>query len=261
MENGRQHGKRSSPTFSPDAATSSRLLYGFQGMFHPANADVPFIGKRVFIHDIPESNEANRVSQICSELLSSLSAKKKLSVQVGSQHRTREGKPWALACEGGSYGGQQGDRKLSLPFLVQSKSTECNSPVSRDYLKEIATFESADQAVSNKDNKEYKFKIAIAKQPDKRDKLSDEPAEKKRKEDTLEDDHTCNGFREKESYWERRKKNNASAKKSREARKTRELQTQIKAAFLQRENLRIHAQLMTAQQENACLKRVLCAKM
>ena len=262
MENGRQHGKRSSPTFSPDAATSSRLLYSFQGMFHPANADVPFMGKRVFIRDMPESNEANRVSQICSELLSSLSAKRKLSVQVGSQHRTREYKPWALACEGGSYGGQQRDTKLSLPFLVHTKSAQCNSPVPRDYSKEIATrFESAAQAVSNKDNKEYKFETAIAKQPEKWDKLSDESAEKKRKEDTLEDDHTSNGPRERESYWERRKKNNASAKKSRDARKTRELQTQIKAAFLERENLRIHAQLMIVQQENACLKRVLCAKM
>ena len=261
MENGRQDGKTSSPTFLPDAATSSRFLYSFGGMFYPANTGVPFIGKRISIHEIPESNGANRVGQICSELLSSLSAKKKLSVQVGSQYRAREGKPWALPCEGESYSGQQGDTKPLLPFLVHTKSTECNSPVSRDYLKEIATFESAARAVSNKDNKEYKFEIAIAKQPEKRDKLSDEPAEKKRKEDTLEDDHTGDRPTERESYWERRKKNNASAKKSRDARKARELQTQIKAAFLERENLRIHAQLVIVQQENACLKRVLCAKM
>ena len=260
MEKGKQHGKTSSATFLPDAAISSRFLYSFQGMIHPVNANAPFADKRVLIQDIPESSEANRVRQICSELLSSLSAKKKL-FQVGSQHQTREGKSWTLACEGGNYGGQHEDTKLSLPFLVHTKSTECNSPVSRDCSKEIATFESAAQAVSNRDNKEYKLEKTIAQQPEKQDKLSDEPAEKKRKEDALEDDHTSNGPKERETYWERRKKNNASAKNSRDARKIRELQTQIKAAFLERENLRIHAQLMIAQQENACLKRVLCAKM
>ena len=93
-----------------------------------------------------------------------------------------------------------------------------------------------------------------------KNKFSNEPAEKKRKY-ALEGDPAAIGRGERERYWERRKKNNASAKKSREARKTRELQTQIKAAFLERENLRIHAQLMIVQQENACLKRVLCAKM
>ena len=181
---------------------------------------------------------------------------------MGSQHRTRERKSWVLACEGGNYGGQQQDTKLSLPFLVHTRITECNSLSSRDYSTEIATFESAAQAVSNKDSKEYKFVKAFAHQNEKQDKLSNEPAEKQRKEDTLEDDRTGIGrSRERESYWERRKKNNASAKKSRDARKARELQTQIKAAFLERGNLRIHAHLIIVQQENSCFKQVLCAKM
>ena len=163
--------------------------------------------------------------------------------------------------EGGNYDGQQEDTKLSLPFFVHTRITESNYPVSSDFSREIATFESAAQAVSNKDNKVYKLKKTFAHQPGKQDKLSNEPAEKKGKEDPLEDDPTGIGPRERENYWERRKKNNASAKKSRDARKARELQTRIKAAFLERENLRIHAQLMIVQQENACLKRVLCAKM
>ena len=116
MENGRQDGKKSCRTVLPDDVTSSRFLCNFQGLFHPVNANVPFEDKSVLIHDIPESNEANRVQQIPSELLSSLSAKKKL-FQVGSQHRTREGKSWVLESEGGNYGGQQEDTKLSLPFL------------------------------------------------------------------------------------------------------------------------------------------------
>ena len=263
MENGRQDSETSCRTVLPDDVTciSSRFLCNFQGIFHPVNANGPFVDKSVLVHDIAESNENSRVHQIRSELLSSLSSKKKL-FQVGSQHRTRAGKSWVLASEGGNYGGQQHDTKLSLPFLVHKRITECNSPVSRDYSKEIATFESAAQAVSNKDNKEYKFHKTLAHQNEKQDKFSNGPAKKKRKEDALEDDPAAIGpARERESYWERRKKNNASAKKSRDARKTRELQTHIKAAFLERENLRIHAQLMIVQQENACLKRVLCAKM
>ena len=279
MEKGRQDAKTSCRTVLPDDVTSSRFLCNFQGIFHPVNANASFVDKRVLTHEIPESNEANSGHRIRSELLSSLSSKKKL-FQVGSQHRTREGKSWVLASEGGNYGGQQHNTKpLSLPFLVHTRITECNSPVSRDYLKEIATFESAAQAASNKDNKEYKFDKTLAHQNEKQDKFihkfdktlahqnekqdkfSNESAKNKRKESTLEDDLAAIGPRERESYWERRKKNNASAKRSREARKARELQTQIKAAFLERENLRIHAQLMIVQQENACLKRVLCAKM
>ena len=260
MEKGRQDSETSCRTVLPDDVTSSRFLCNFQGIFHPVNANVPLADDSVLIHDIPESNENNRVHQVCSDLLSSLSSKKKL-FQVGSQHRTRERKSWVLASEGGNSGGQQGNTKLSLPFLVHTKITECNSPVSRDYSKEIATFESAAQAVSNKDHKEYKFDKTLARQNDKQDKFSNEPAEKKRKEYALEDDPAAIGRREREGYWERRKKNNVSAKKSRDARKARELQTKIKAAFLERENPRIHARLMIVQQENACLKRVLCAKM
>ena len=212
MENGRQDAKTSCRTVLPDAVTSSRFLCNFQGIFHPVNANVPFIDKRVLTHEIPESNEANRVHQIRSELLSSLSAKKKF-FQVGSQHRTLEGKSWVLASEGGNYGGQQNDTKLSLPFSVDIRITECNSPVSRDYSKEIATFESAAQAVSNKGNKEYKFDKTLARQNDKQDKFSNEPAEKKRKEYALGDDPAAIGPRERENYCERRKKNNASTKK------------------------------------------------
>lgn len=227
-------------------------------MLHLVNAKVPFLHRRILIQDIAESNEANRVHQICSEFLSSLSANKELI-----QHGTREGKSWTLACERENSGGLHEDSKLSLPFLVNTRITECNSPVSRECKTEIGTFDSGAQAVCSEDNKEYILEKTIAQHPEKRHKLSDEPAEKKRKNNALQDDPTRNGQKERDStsYWERRKRNNASAKRSRDARKAREMQTQIKAAFLERENLRIQAQLMIAQQENACLKRFLCAKM
>ena len=236
MEKGRRHSETSSPTRLQDS-TSSRFLDSFQGMFHS--------------HESLGSEENKQIRLFYSELLSE--AKK----NIDSQRRTREGKSWALACEDKNYGGQKEDVKLVSPFLVYKENRECSFLAKRkDFEGEMAAFESAAQAVSKRVDKENNFR-----DHEEREDLSDEPAGKKRKEDALEDDHASKGPRERETYWERRKKNNASAKKSRDARKTRELQTQIKAAFLERENLRIHAQLMIAQQENACLKRVLCAKM
>ena len=147
-----------------------------------------------------------------------------------------------------------------VPF-VDGRSLHCSAPDKKGFAGEITAFESAAQAVSSKDSRENNFKIALTKRQEKREELKDEPVEKRRKEDSSKDDDANNGAREREDYWERRRKNNASAKKSREARKARELQTQIKAAFLERENLRILAQLMIVQQENVCLKRVFSAKM
>jgi len=206
-------------------------------------------------HERLGSGENKQIRLLYTDLLSA--AKN----NVDSQRRTLEWKSWALAFEGGDYRAQQEDTRRSSPFLVY---TENSFPAKRkDVEGEMAAFESAAQAVCNRVNKENNFTMTLDKHLDKRENLSDEPAEKKKREDALENDHTCNkpSGREGETYWELRKETNASAKKSRDARKTRELQTQIKAAFLERENLRIHAQLMIVQQENACLKRVLCAKM
>ena len=96
--------------------------------------------------------------------------------------------------------------------------------------------------------------MSASKHREEGEELTDrEPSEKRRKEYSFDDE---DAKQERESYWERRRKNNASAKKSRDARKTRELQTLIRATFLDRENTRILAQLMIVQQETACLKRV-----
>ena len=239
-----------------DTTSSSEFLDSFQGMFHPANADVPFVDRRSLLDDSVGRDKHRRVRLLCDEFLSSV---KNNSFHVGGQHRPHDPRksPRALAYEGGNYGGGQ-DIKFSSPFWEYTKSTGFSSPAKiKDFAGEIAAFESAAQAVSNKENN---FKMALVSRQEKREESNDEPVEKRAKEDSSEDDEANNGTRETESYWERRRKNNASAKKSRDARKARELQTQMKAAFLERENLRILAQLMLVQQENACLKRVLCAK-
>ena len=239
-EAGRRHSDTSSLRH-PHQAKSS-FLDSFQGMFHS--------------FDSLGSEENKQIRPLYSELLSA--AKK----NTDSQRRAREGKSWTLAYEDKNYGGQREDTELTSPLLVYTGNKDCSFPVKRKAFQgEMDAFESAAQAVSIRVNEANNFDLTLEKQYQKQENETQESAEKRRKGDSLENYHTNNGPRERESYWERRKKNNASAKKSRDARKTRELQTQIKAAFLERENVRIHAQLMIVQQENACLKRVLCAKM
>ena len=236
MEKGRRGSETSSPVRSHDAK-SSRFLDSFQVMFHS--------------HESPGNEADQQTCLLYSELLSA--AKK----NIDSQRRTREGKSWALAFEDKNYGEQKDDAKSSSHFSGYTENKKCRFPAERnDFEGEMAAFASAAQAVSIRVNTETRDKPY-----EKREDLTKGPAEKKKKEGALEDDHTGNGPKERENYWERRKKNNASAKKSRDARKARELEAQMKAAFLERENLRIHAQLMIAQQENDCLKRFLCAKM
>ena len=200
--------------------------------------------------DSVESEENKGIRRLYSELLSA--AKKNIDDQL----RTGEGKSWALAYGDENYIERQEVSKLSSPFLVYKE----NPARRKDFEGEMASFESTVQAIPDRVNKANNFKMTFNKHHEKREDLSDGPVEKKRKEDALDDDRTSNGPRERDSSWERRKKNNASAKKSRDARKIRQLQTQIKAAFLERENLRILAQLMIIQQENECLKRVLHIK-
>ena len=62
-------------------------------------------------------------------------------------------------------------------------------------------------------------------------------------------------------YRERRKRNNASAKKSRDARRARELETQVKAVFLEKENTRLLTELMAVQHENLCLRSIIGVKL
>ena len=146
---------------------------------------------------------------------------------------------------------------LFHPFSVNVRSVD-RSPFlysypaeRRDFPGETTAVKSLEQAVTNKHNKEKDSKTTLAKHGERR----------KESKDGKPTDGAHNGTSERQSYWERRRKNNASAKKSRDARKARELQTKIKADFLERENLRVLAQLVIVQKENACLKRVLWDKL
>ncbi|XP_035738489.1 transcription factor VBP-like isoform X1 [Vespa mandarinia] len=56
------------------------------------------------------------------------------------------------------------------------------------------------------------------------------------------------------AYWERRKKNNEAAKRSRDARRAKEDEIAIRAAFLEQENIRLKYELAALRNETAKLK-------
>nr|XP_053633093.1 transcription factor ces-2-like [Cherax quadricarinatus] len=74
--------------------------------------------------------------------------------------------------------------------------------------------------------------------------------EKKPIPETLKDD----------KYYERRKRNNLAAKKSRDARKQREDQVAIRASILEKENAILRAQVATLRDEAASLRQLLFQK-
>ena len=60
-----------------------------------------------------------------------------------------------------------------------------------------------------------------------------------------------------EAYWERRKKNNEAAKRSRDARRAKEDEIAIRAAFLEQENIQLKWEVATLKTETCRLKALL----
>lgn len=60
------------------------------------------------------------------------------------------------------------------------------------------------------------------------------------------------------AYLEKRRKNNEAAKRSRDARRAKEDEIAIRAAFLEQENIRLKYELLTLQKEKARFKCVFC---
>ena len=61
-------------------------------------------------------------------------------------------------------------------------------------------------------------------------------------------------------YWERRRKNNLAAKRSRDARRAKEDEIAIRAAFLEQENVQLKWELTRLKTETSRLRAVLLAE-
>jgi hypothetical protein len=64
-----------------------------------------------------------------------------------------------------------------------------------------------------------------------------------------------------DSYWDRRRKNNEAAKRSRDARRQKEEEIALRAAFLEQENLKLRAQVTILKNETAKLHYMLYNRM
>jgi hypothetical protein len=60
-----------------------------------------------------------------------------------------------------------------------------------------------------------------------------------------------------DAYWERRRKNNEAAKRSRDARRAKEDEIAIRAAFLEQENLKLRIEVAALKNETAKLRCML----
>ncbi|XP_035515522.1 TEF transcription factor, PAR bZIP family member a isoform X2 [Morone saxatilis] len=59
-----------------------------------------------------------------------------------------------------------------------------------------------------------------------------------------------------DKYWQRRKKNNVAAKRSRDARRLKENQITVRAAFLERENAALRTEVAELRKDCSCYKNV-----
>ncbi|XP_076039238.1 uncharacterized protein LOC143024329 [Oratosquilla oratoria] len=64
--------------------------------------------------------------------------------------------------------------------------------------------------------------------------------------------------RKDEAYWERRRKNNEAAKRSRDARRAKEDEIAIRAAFLEQENIKLRVEVASLRSETGKLRCMLC---
>ena len=259
-----------SKTYVFDGKTS-RFLESFQEMFHRSNDGVPFLVRRDSLgtgqesHD--EQNQA-RVQERVRLLSEEMSTARKNSemFHISSQYQTHEANSRAMSYVDEKYGFPslptirylRGRGSNLFPLSEYTPSTDYSSPTKSEdpdlkpteygdiYKREFAS----SQNVTEQGSK-------IKRSSEKRHEFeSDKPEEKARKDQSIEYSDPRNGADERQSYWERRRRNNASAKKSRDARRARELQTKIMVAFLEKENMRMLAELMAVRQENVCLRRL-----
>ena len=265
-------------------AKSSEFLDSFEEMFQPSVSDAPFLFRRHSLDSCFEYNsdgkqeEPQESERLFSEEMLSLARKKSEIRHVGGQYQATDAKSRALSFLRGMNGypslsgicyPRGSASNLLFPSSVYPASTDNYFHVKSNEAgltpickEEFASSQRAARAVPCLKERNKKDGNTNDKHSQKRNGLlSSEIEENRNMEPSTQEGKPRSKADESARYWERRRRNNASAKKSRDARRTRELQTQIKVAFLEKQNMRMLAELMAVRQENVCLRRVLSAQM
>ena len=258
-------------------------------MFQPAASDAPFLFRRHSLDSCFEYNsdgkqeEPQESERLFSEEMLSSARKKSEIRHVGGQYQANDAKSRALSFLRGRNGypspsaicyPRGSDSNLWFPFSVYPASTDNYFRIKSDEpgsmptelwgirKEEFASSQRAARVVPSLEERNKKSGNTNDKHSGKGNEFtSNETLKGRRMELSKEEGKASNIADETARYWERRKRNNASAKKSRNAKRARELQTQIKVAFLEKQNMSMLAELMAVRQENLRLRRVLSAQM
>ena len=253
-------------------AKSTKFPNSFQELFQHSVSNVDYCTDE----SKDETQESERLS-VGEEMLS-LARKKSEILRVGGQYQANDAKSrarWnAYPSPSVICYPRRSDSNLLFPFSVYPASTYNYFPGKSDEAdlmpteyggirkEKFASSQRATRPVPSLDERDKKDGNANDKYWDKGNEFtSNEAVKKRRMEQSTEDGNARNIADKSSRYWERRRRNNASAKKSRDARRVREIQTQIKVAFLEKQNMRMLAELMAVRQENVCLRRELAAQM
>lgn len=132
----------------------------------------------------------------------------------------------------------QGDHKRA-----KTTESDCQSDSSEEFSRKDRSSSSSEDAVPPSGHSQNGFP---SKSRGKRGDL---------KNGTITNATVGNG--KDQRYWEKRQRNNASAKRSRDARRVRELETQIRAEYLEDENYRIKVENEVLREENARLQQTI----
>ncbi|XP_062566919.1 D site-binding protein-like isoform X2 [Saccostrea cucullata] len=142
-----------------------------------------------------------------------------------------------------------GGPSMSHGYMGQNTGLHTNNyqsgPMSSSYLNPYMQFQGLAAAAASASSPTLARALAAVQQTQKRPRSEKKPIPNEQKDG---------------KYFERRKRNNLAAKKSRDARKAREDEIAIRASFLEKENAILRAQVGTLREEANSLKQLLLQK-
>lgn len=270
MDKGKEFSKnyRSLKKHNFEPKIRTKDLNSCEESFQSLSNCVPFDRKRAAF-DRDESGDYDEVSRAKLTKRARILNQEAFSTAIRNSEMFRTGylyldaKFRALSSAGGRYGCSSRPSEVlnndsqaaDLPFAEQyTPGAHSDMPAALEAFDLMKTLKTKPEFSAGERERNLKRASDFG---DPRDQNEDEPLGRKNKEFnsvSQKDD-------ERASYWERRRRNNASAKKSRDARKAREMQTQLKVELLEKENTRLLAELLAIQHENLCLRRVIGIKM
>jgi len=164
-------------------------------------------------------------------VIRALSGHRVHSVQGGaaSSHTVKD-EPLDLNSDGASVGSNG-----------SSASSSCSEKSHSLYQNEMCRPHHSDRAVSHDEDMHDQFNPATTQFTD--DELKPSPLQRKSRKVLVKDEDKD------DRYWEKRKKNNMAAKRSREARRSRENQIALRASYLEKDNALLKEELLNVKEE------------